>query len=99
MGSTAVLDGLSKADRRTLDSALAMSTELAESMSQGPLGNMVDLGPFKAGLFPLRVTDIEGGRRATSEFTGIKSESPWPDLFATPAGYSEEKIEMPKLGR
>ncbi len=99
MGSTAVLGGLSAADRRILDSALAMTTKLAESMSQGPLGNMVDLGPFKAGLFPLRVTDIEGRRRATSEFAGIKTGSLSADLFATPPGYREEKIEIPKLGR
>jgi hypothetical protein len=99
MGSTAVLDGLSAADRRTLDSALAMTTKLAESMFQGPLGNMVDLGPFKAGLFPLRVTDIDGGRRATSEFAGIENGSLSADLFATPPGYREEKIEIPRIGR
>ncbi len=99
MGSTAVLDGLSTADRRTLDNALAMTTKLAETMFQGPLGNMVDLGPFKAGLFPLRVTDIDGGGRATSEFSGVKTGNLSADLFAIPSGYREEKIEIPRIGR
>lgn len=99
MGSTSVLDALSAADRRILDSALAMTQELAEGMAQGPLANMVDLGPFKAGLFPLRVTDIDNGRRATSEFAGIDDSSLSAELFAVPSGYREEKIEMPDLRR
>lgn len=99
MGGVNVLTGLSAADRATLDGALAMSKELAESLSQGPLGSMVDLGPFQAGLFPLRVTDIENGRRSTSEFAGIDTGSLPADKFAVPAGYREEKIEIPNLGR
>lgn len=99
MGSTAALDALSGADRSTLDQAMAMTTELAETIAQGPMGGMVDLGPFKAGLFPLRVTEFEGERRASSEFAGIESGSQPADLFEIPSGYREEKIEMPDLGR
>lgn len=99
MGPSSALEGLSAQDRKTLDDALAMTTELAESMAQGPLGNMVDLGPFQAGLFPFRVTEINGSRRATSEFAGVDSARLPADLFAIPEGYREEKIEIPELGR
>lgn len=99
MGPTAALDALSAADRTTLDQAMAITTELAETMAQGPMGGMIDLGPFKAGLFPLRVTEIDGGRRSSSEFAGVESGVQPGELFEIPSGYREEKIEMPDLGR
>lgn len=97
MGAPSALSALSASDRRVLDGALAMSQELAESLNDGPFGQLVDLGPFQSGLFPLRVTEIENGRRSTSEFAGIDSSALSADLFAIPAGYREEKIEMPSM--
>jgi len=99
MAPASVLDGLSTAGRRTLDSALAMTTQMAATISQGPLANLVDLGPFKGGLFPLSITEVDGSHRATSEFAGITAVILPPELFATPAGYREKKLEVPGLGR
>jgi hypothetical protein len=99
MAPASALDGLSTAGRRTLDSALAMTTQMAETISRGPLGNLVDLGPFKGGLFPLRITEIDGSHRATSEFEGITAVSLPAELFVTPTGYREKKLEIPSLAR
>jgi len=99
MAPASVLDGLSTAGRLTLDSAMAMTTQMAETLSQGPLRNLVDLGPFKGGLFPLRITEIDGSHRASSEFAAITAISLPPELFATPAGYREKKLEIPGLAR
>lgn len=99
MAPASVLDGLSAAGRRTLDSAMAMTTQMAETLSKGPLRNLVDLGPFKGGLFPLRVTEIDGSHRASSEFESITAVSLPSELFATPAGYREKKLEIPGLAR
>jgi len=99
MAPASVLDGLSTAGRRTLDSAMAMTTQMAETLSKGPLRNLVDLGPFKGGLFPLRITEIDGSHRATSEFASITAVILPSDLFATPAGYREKKLEIPGLAR
>ncbi len=97
MGDAAVLDGLPAADRATLDRAMAMTTRMMEELSSGPLAQFADLSPFKAGMVPLRVTDLEGGRRSTSEFAGIDTASLDAGLFAIPSGYREQKLEMPKL--
>ncbi|MFB9067735.1 DUF4412 domain-containing protein [Pseudofulvimonas gallinarii] len=97
MGDTSVLDGLSPADRATLDRALAATSRMMEELSNGPLAQFADLSPFKAGMVPLRVTDLEGGRRSTSEFAGIENANLDAGLFAVPSGYREQKLEMPKL--
>lgn len=99
MGSTSVLSELSAADRQTLERALAMTQSMVEQLATGPMAQFVDMAPFKAGLVPLRVTDVEGGRRSTSEFAGV-DDAPLPaDLFAIPSGYREQKLEMPDFGR
>lgn len=99
MGDASVLSGLSAADRATLDGVMAMTRDMVESLASGPLAQFADMTPFKQGLVPLRVTDLDGGRRATSEFAGIDSGSLPADLFQVPAGYREQKIEMPRMGR
>lgn len=97
MGDVAVLSDLSAADRRTLDSAMAMSQRLAESVAKGPMARFVDLSTFQPGMLPLRITDFSGNARSTSEFSGIDNAPLAADLFAVPAGYAEQKIEMPDL--
>ena len=98
MGAVDAFDGLPSQDRRTLESAMAMTQRIAESLAKGPLAGMVDLSTFQPGMLPLRVTDFDGGKRSTSEFAGI-DDAPLPaDLFTVPAGYTEQKLEMPDLG-
>lgn len=98
LGSLDALDGLSRADRRTLEQVMAMSEQLFEPLANSPLGNMMDLSPFKGGgKFPLRMTDIEAGRRNSSEFAGIDGAALDPALFEVPAGYREQRLEFPGL--
>jgi len=87
------------ADRATLDAAMAWSKELTDAMSKGPMGRFADSSPFRAGLVPLRTTTIVGGVRKTSEFVGVTPGALAADLFAVPAGYKEQKLELPKIGR
>jgi hypothetical protein len=82
-----------------MDRAMAMTQRLAESLADGPLGQMVDMNTFQSGMVPLRVTDFEGGKRSTSEFAGIDNAPLPADAFAVPAGYKEQKIEMPDFER
>lgn len=97
MGDVALFDELSAADRQTLEQALAMTQRLTETLSSGPLGQMVDMSTFHAGMLPLRVSDYDGGKRSTAEFSGI-DDAPLPaDLFAVPAGYKQQKLEVPGL--
>jgi len=97
MGSLSALDALSSADRNVLDGAFTMMQELAEGLAQGPMAQMIDLSTFQSGMIPLRMTNIENGRRASSEFSGIDTSALPADNFAVPAGYREEKLEMPDL--
>lgn len=99
MGDLSVLDELSATDRATLDAAMTMTREMVEQFASGPMAQFADMTPFKAGMVPLRVTDMTDGRRNTSEFAGIES-GPLPgDAFEIPAGYAQQKLEIPELGR
>ena len=60
---------------------------------------MISQVGIRADVFPLRTTQIQGQQRTTSELASIES-SPLPaDLFTTPAGYKEQKMELPKIGK
>ena len=97
MGDVSAFAEHTAAERRTLDSALAMTQRLADALAQGPLAKYVDLSTFQAGMVPLRVTDIDGSTRSTSEFAGIDDSALPADTFAVPAGYTEQTLEMPEL--
>jgi hypothetical protein len=99
MGPASVLDGLSAAERRVLDGVMAMTRELMDSLARGPLASIAEMTPFRDDQIPLRVTEFDEGRRGTSEFAGISRESLPAELFEIPAGYREQKIEMPRFGR
>jgi hypothetical protein len=99
MGGPAALANLSSADRAVLDRALAMTRDMVEQLASSPLGQMVQMTPFRDGMVPLRITDIDNGRRSTSEFAGVTRESLSADLFQVPTGYREQKIEMPRRRR
>lgn len=99
MGDLSVLGGLSGSDRATLDAAMAMTRDMLEQFSSGPMAQFADLTPFKAGMMPLRVTDMSGGARSTSEFAGIDTGALPGDAFVIPADYKQQKLEMPDLSR
>lgn len=98
MGDIAAFTDLSTADRQTLDRALAMTQRLADALSSGPMAKYVDMSTFQAGMVPLRVTDIDGGKRSTSEFASIDDGELPAELFNVPSGYRQQKLELPDLG-
>lgn len=97
MGSASVLEQLPAADRQTLERAMQTTTRMLEELSSGPLAQFADMSPFKAGMVPLRVTDIDGNRRSTSEFDGVETASLDASLFEIPSGYREQKLDIPRL--
>lgn len=97
MGSMSAFAELSSADRSVLQEALRVSESMMESLAQGPLASMVEASPFRGGMVPLRVVDIDGGRRDASEFAGIEKATLAADLFGVPSGYRQQKVEIPRL--
>jgi hypothetical protein len=88
------------ADRATMAAAMAWSKELTDALAKGPMGRLADATPFRAGMVPLRTTTISAsGERRTSEFVGVTTNALAADLFAVPAGYKEQKLEIPKIGK
>lgn len=99
MADASAID-LPAADRQTMAAAMAWSKELTDAISKMPMLRMADTGPFRAGLMPLRSTTIGAdGTRRTSELVGVTNSVLSADVFAVPAGYKEQKIEIPKMGR
>lgn len=91
---------LPASDRATMAAAIAWSKELTDAVAKLPMVRLSDTGPFRAGLVSLRSTKIAAdGTRHTSEFVGVTTSALSPDTFAVPAGYKEQKIEIPKIGR
>lgn len=99
MSSADILADLSAADRATLEAAMRMMQDILEQLASGPLAQFADMTPFRDGLVPLRVTELDGGTRRTSEFAGIDSSALPGDLFEVPAGYREKRLEMPDLSQ
>jgi hypothetical protein len=90
---------LPAADRATLTAAVAWSQELLDTLAKSPMGRMADATPFKNGLVPLRVTELSGSTRRTSEFTGVSTAALPPGTFDVPKTYTEQKLEIPRIGR
>jgi len=99
MGDASAIE-LPAADRATLAAAMAWSKELTDALAKVPMIRLSDNNPFRAGLVALRATTIAAdGTRRTSEFTGVTTGALAADLFAVPAGYKEQKIDIPRSGR
>jgi hypothetical protein len=99
MGDASAID-LPAADRATMAAAMAWSKELTDALAKAPMVRLSDNSPFRAGLVTLRSTTIGAdGARHTSEFAGVTAGALAADLFAVPAGYKEQKIDMPRIGR
>jgi hypothetical protein len=91
---------IAAADRATMQAAMAWSKELMDAMSKSPLGRFGDALPFKTGGFPVRSTTFgSDGSRNTSELASVSNAALPADTFATPAGYKEQKMDLPKIGR
>jgi hypothetical protein len=99
LADAAALD-VPAADRATMQAAMAWSKELTDSLSKGPLGRFGDSVPFRNGGFPVRSTTFNSdGSRNTSELAGVSTAAVSADTFAMPAGYKEQKLDLPKIGR
>lgn len=99
MGDASAID-LPAADRATLAAAMTWSKELTDALAKSPMIRIADTSPFRAGLVPLRSTTIAAdGTRRTSEFVGVTNSALGADLFAVPADYKEQKLDMPRIGR
>jgi hypothetical protein len=96
MGDPSALE-LSAADRSTLMAALEWSKEMSARLAKGPLGRIGSATPLRGGLVPLRMTDIaQNGSRNSSELTAVSTAAIPAETFAVPAGYKEQKIELPR---
>lgn len=99
LADASVID-IPAADRATMQAAMAWAKQMTEQLSKGPLGRMGGSIPFRTGLVPVRSTTFDSnGARNTSELTGVSTAPIGADAFAIPAGYKEQKVEMPKIGR
>ena len=88
------------ADRATLVAAMGFFKDMADKLSKGPLGRIGGATPFQGGGVPLRSTTFaQDGSRNTSEFSGVVATTIPAEVFAVPAGYKEQKLEMPGRGR
>jgi len=91
---------LPAADRETLSACMTWSKEVSERLSKGMLAQFGNMSPFRSAMVPLRSTEIAAdGSRSTSEFSGVSTASIPAETFAVPAGYKEQKIEIPRMGR
>jgi hypothetical protein len=99
MGDASAID-LPAADRATMVAAMGWGKELSDALAKAPMVRIADVSPFRAGLVTLRSTIIAAdGTRRTSEFVGVTSGALAADLFAVPADYKEQKLEIPRIGR
>ncbi|HXT70707.1 MAG TPA: hypothetical protein VN700_13175 [Vicinamibacterales bacterium] len=99
MGDASAID-VPAADRATLVAAMGFFKDLADKLSKGPLGRIGSATPFQGGGVPLRSTTFAAdGSRNTSEFSGVVTTTIPAEVFAVPAGYREQKMEMPGRGR
>jgi hypothetical protein len=99
MADAASID-LTAADRATMAAAMAWSKELTDALASGPMARFADSSPFKAGMFPVRSTIIAAdGTRKTSELVGVSNAAIAADMFAVPADYKEQKLNMGGRGR
>lgn len=89
------LDDLGAAERRTLEQVMRMSEAWMEPLAASPIGRAIDMGFFRANRVPLRATDLEGGRRHTSELAGIARAPIAAETFRVPSGYRERPLELP----
>ena len=99
MGDASAID-VSAADRATMAAAMAWSKELTDALAKSPMGRVAESSPFRENMVPLRSTTFASdGSRKTSEFSGVSSAAIPADMFAIPAGYKEQKLDMGGRGR
>lgn len=98
MGDAAALD-LSAADRETLAAAMAWSQKVTDTLAKVPMMRIGDVNPFRGSLIPLRSTTIDAdGTRRTSVLSGVTHDAVPAETFAMPADYTEQKIQIPRIG-
>jgi hypothetical protein len=90
---------LPESDIAVLTKASQMFKQLTEQLAASPIGKMVSQAGIRSDVFPLRSTLIQGTQRMTSELASVEHATLAADLFTTPAGYKEQKLELPKIGK
>jgi hypothetical protein len=90
---------LPDADLATVAKAAQMFKEFTDQLAASPIGKMVSQVGLRTDVFPLRSTLIQGSQRTTSELVSVETATLPADLFTAPAGYKEQKMELPKIGK
>jgi hypothetical protein len=90
---------LPEADLAVVAKASQMFKELTDAVASSPIGKMISQVGIRSDVFPLRSTLIQGTQRTTSELVSIENAALPADLFTTPAGYKEQKMDLPKIGK
>jgi hypothetical protein len=90
---------LPDADEATVLKASQMFAALTAQLAASPLAKVVSQVGIRTDVFPLRSTTIQGTQRTTSELVSVENAALPADLFTVPAGYKEQKMDMPKIGK
>ena len=91
---------LPEADLAVVVKASQMFKALTDQLSASPMiGRMVSQVGIRTDVFPVRSTIIQGTQRTTSELASIDNATLPADLFTAPAGYKEQKMDLPKIGK
>ncbi len=90
---------LDRADRTTVEASLSLLQTWSRQLQKGALSRYFKATTFPVDQVPLRVTQFDGGRRSTSEFSGSDRIDVSKNDFQIPAGFRERPIELPALGR
>lgn len=91
---------LPEADLAVVVKASQMFKALTDQLTASPvIGRMVSQVGIRADVFPLRTTTVQGTQRTTSELASVDNAALPADLFVAPAGYKEQKMDLPKIGK
>lgn len=90
---------LDRADRATVEASLSLLQAWSRQLQKGALSRYFKATTFPVDQVPLRVTQFDGGRTNTSEFSGSDRIDVSASDFQIPAGFRERAIEVPALAR
>ncbi len=90
---------LESADRSTVEASLSLLQAWSRQLQRGALSRYFKATTFPIDQVPLRVTQFDGGRPSTSEFSGSDHIDVTDSDFRIPAGFRERTLEVPALGR
>ncbi|MEO7916874.1 MAG: hypothetical protein ABIR16_04460 [Dokdonella sp.] len=89
---------LDAADLATAQASITLLGDWSRELQRGAVSRYFKAITFPSNQVPLRVTQIDGGQRSSSEFSGSDRIGVEPGDFAIPAGFREKPLEVPALG-